>query len=114
MRYETEPFGIKVIVIERGLIRTNFSKNYKIGQRAADSSSLYLFMLQAMQKAFERYSGQESTSPEVAKVILKAVTSENPEMGYMVGNGAIQLMEAKKRMSDQEFEDFIEQQFSSE
>ena len=38
MRYETEPFGIKVIVIEPGLIRTNFSKNHKIGQKAADSS----------------------------------------------------------------------------
>jgi hypothetical protein len=71
-------------------------------------------MLQAMQKAFERYSGQESKSPEeVAKVILKAVISENPEMRYMVGNGAIQLMEAKKRMSDQEFEDFIKQHFFS-
>jgi hypothetical protein len=46
-------------------------------------------------------------------VILKAVTSENPEMKYMVGNDAIQLMEAEKRMSDQEFEDFIKQQFFS-
>jgi len=46
-------------------------------------------------------------------VILKAVTSDNPEMRYMVGNGAIQLMEAKKRMSDQEFEDFIKQHFFS-
>jgi NADP-dependent 3-hydroxy acid dehydrogenase YdfG len=50
MRYETEPFGIKLIVIEPGLIRTNFSKNHKIGQKAADSSSPYLSMLQAMQK----------------------------------------------------------------
>jgi NAD(P)-dependent dehydrogenase (short-subunit alcohol dehydrogenase family) len=61
MRYETEPFGIKLIVIEPGLIRTNFSKNHKIGQKAADSSSSYSYMLQAMQKAFKRYSGQEST-----------------------------------------------------
>ena len=38
MRYETEPFGIKLIVIEPGLIRTNFSKHHKIGQKAADSS----------------------------------------------------------------------------
>jgi hypothetical protein len=33
-------------------------------------------------------------------VILKAVTSDNPEMRYMVGNDdANQLMEEKKRMS---------------
>src|SRR5215216_5623701 len=100
MRFETEPLGIKVILIEPGVIRTNFAKNYKIGQKAADPSSPYLSILQAMQKAFERYLGQESTAPEeVAKVILKAVTSKNPEIRYIVGNDAIQLMEAKKRMS---------------
>jgi short-subunit dehydrogenase len=62
MRYETEPFGIKVILIEPGVIRTNFAKNYKIGQKAADPSSPYLSILQAMQKAFERYLGQESST----------------------------------------------------
>jgi short-subunit dehydrogenase len=36
MRYETVPFGIKVILIEPGVIRTNFSSNYRIGQKAAD------------------------------------------------------------------------------
>ena len=114
MRYETEPFGIKVILIEPGVIRTNFSSNYRIGQKAADPRSPYLSMLQAMQKAFERYSGQEITPPEeVAKVILKAVTSENPEIRYVVGNDAIQLMEAKKRMSDLEFEGLVKQQFFS-
>jgi NAD(P)-dependent dehydrogenase (short-subunit alcohol dehydrogenase family) len=114
MRYETEPFGIKVILIEPGVIRTNFSSNYRIGQKAADPSSPYLSILQAMQKAFQRYSGQETTPPEeVAKVILKAVTSDNPEIRYVVGNDAIQLMEAKKRMSDLEFEGLIKQQFFS-
>jgi short-subunit dehydrogenase len=58
MRYETEPFGIKVILIEPGLISTNFSRNYKIGQKAADPSSPYLSILQAMQKAFQRFSGR--------------------------------------------------------
>ena len=114
MRYETEPFGIKVILIEPRVIRTNFSSNYRIGQNAADPSSPYLFMFQAMQKAFERYSGQESTSPEeVAKVIFKAVTSKNPDIRYVVGNDAIQLIEAKKGMSDLEFEGLVKQQFFS-
>jgi NAD(P)-dependent dehydrogenase (short-subunit alcohol dehydrogenase family) len=114
MRYEIEPFGIKVILIEPGVIRTNFSSNYRIGQKAADPSSPYLSILQAMQKAFERYLGQEITPPEeVANMILKAVTSENPEIRYVVGNDAIQLIEAKKRMSDLEFEGLVKQQFFS-
>jgi NAD(P)-dependent dehydrogenase (short-subunit alcohol dehydrogenase family) len=112
MRYEIEPFGIKVVLIEPGVIRTNFIKNARVGQKAADPSSPYSWILHAVQKAFERYSGQEITPPEeVAKAILKAVTSENPDIRYVVGNDAIQLMEAKKRMSDLEFEGLIKQQF---
>jgi hypothetical protein len=62
-----------------------------------------------LRKGFSRISEQEGTTPpqEVAKVILKAITSENPNMRYMVGNDAIQLLEAKKRMADLEFEGFI-------
>ena len=44
-------------------------------------------------------------------MILKAVTSDNAEMRYMVGNDANQLMEAKKRMSGQEFEDSLNNSF---
>jgi NAD(P)-dependent dehydrogenase (short-subunit alcohol dehydrogenase family) len=115
MRYETEPFGIKVILIEPGAIMTNFSRNLKIGQKAADSSSPYSPMFQAMQKAaLQRYSGQEITPPEeVAKAILKAVTTENPEIRYVVGNDAIQLLEAKKGMSGLEFEALVKQLFLS-
>jgi NAD(P)-dependent dehydrogenase (short-subunit alcohol dehydrogenase family) len=114
MRYEIEPFGIKVILVEPGVIMTNFAKNYKIGQKAADPSSPYLSILQAMQKTFQRILNQETTPPEdVAKVILKAVTSDNPDIRYVVGNDAIQLVEAKKRMSDLEFEALVKQQFFS-
>jgi NAD(P)-dependent dehydrogenase (short-subunit alcohol dehydrogenase family) len=114
MRYETEPFGIKVALIEPGVINTSFIRNYRIGQKAADPSSPYTSGYGSIRKAFERYSGQETTHPEeVAKVILKAVTSDNPEIRYVVGNDAIQLMEAKKRVSDLEFEGLIKQQFFS-
>jgi hypothetical protein len=43
-------------------------------------------------------------------VILNAVTSDNPSMRYMVGNDAIQMMEARKGMSDLEFEGLDKQQ----
>src|ERR671919_1159566 len=33
MRYETEPFGIKVVLVEPGTIKSNFFRNAKVGQR---------------------------------------------------------------------------------
>ena len=55
-----------------------------------------------------------SSSPEeVAKVILQAIISENPQLRYTVGDDATTLLQAKRTMSDSEFGDLIKQQFLS-
>lgn len=48
----------------------------------------------------------------MAKVILQAVTSENPELRYTVGNDAATLIQARTNMSDKEFQKIIMQNFS--
>jgi hypothetical protein len=52
-----------------------------------------------------------SSSPpiEVAKVVLQAVTSQNPQLRYIVGTTIIQ---ARMKMSDREFGKMIMQSFS--
>jgi hypothetical protein len=56
---------------------------------------------------------ENASSPpeEVAKVILQAIISENPQLRYTVGNNATTLLQAKRTMSDAEFGDLIKQQF---
>jgi hypothetical protein len=49
---------------------------------------------------------------EVAKEILEAVTSDNPAFRYVVGKDATMSVEAKKNMSEVEFQDLIKKQFS--
>ncbi len=110
MAYEIEQFGIKVILIEPGVIKTNFDNNLKIGKRVntTDSNSPYVEMTQ---KRISRFKPRfESGSPpiEVANVILKAIISaENQsslsELRYLVGNDALKLMEIRNNMSDKEF-----------
>jgi NAD(P)-dependent dehydrogenase (short-subunit alcohol dehydrogenase family) len=111
MRFETEPFGIKIILIEPGAIATNILKNAKVGQKTAEPSSPYAPITQTWQKAWSHFFDQATQPVEVAKVILKAATSSNPDFRYMVGNDAIQLWETRKRMSDLEFEGLVKQQF---
>jgi hypothetical protein len=41
-------------------------------------------------------------SDVVAKVVLKAVTSENPNLRYLAGKDVEKLMEVKRGMSDEE------------
>jgi len=49
---------------------------------------------------------------EVEKVILDAVTSDNPQLKYVVGNDAARIMEARKNMSDREFGNLRKKQFN--
>jgi short-subunit dehydrogenase len=111
MRYETEPFGIKVILVEPLAVKSNFFRNLKVGQKRAESGSPYASMARTMNKAWDHVSDQATPPEEVAKVVLKAVTSEKPSMRYTVGSDAARMIEEKKRMSDLEFEGLIKQRF---
>jgi NAD(P)-dependent dehydrogenase (short-subunit alcohol dehydrogenase family) len=109
MAYVVEQFGIKIILIEPGVIKTNFDNNLKIGKRVTiDHNSSYAEMTQ---KRISRFKPRfESGSPpiEVAKVILKAITSKNlSELRYLVGNDAFKLMEIRNNISDKKFQKLV-------
>jgi NAD(P)-dependent dehydrogenase (short-subunit alcohol dehydrogenase family) len=116
MSYELQPFGIRVVVIEPGVIRTNIMNSSIIAKKAQDTKSPYFSFVQQVGRSFK--SAMENTSAssppeEVAKVVLQAVTSESPKLRYAVGNDASSIIQAKTTMSDTEFGNLIKQQFLS-
>jgi len=116
MSYELEPFGIGVVLIEPGFIRTNIMNSSIIAKKAQDPKSPYFPLTQQLERSFK--SAMENTSAssppeEVAKVILQAVTSHTPKLRYAVGNDAASIIQAKTTMSDTEFGGLIKQQFQS-
>ena len=50
-----------------------------------------------------------SSADVVTKVVLKAVTSENPSLRYLAGKDVETLITAKKNMSDEEFYNMMKQ-----
>lgn len=111
MRYETEPFGIRVILVEPGAIRSNFWSNLKIASDAAKPDSPYAPMISGLQEAAGKMV-QNSLPPEkVAEVIVAAATAEKPLPRYVVGDDAAGLISASKKMSDADFQDMIRKQF---
>lgn len=114
LQYEVEQFGIKIILIEPGAIKSNFFNNLKPASNAQKLDSQYA---QTMQKLNARFSSLVENAPpaiEVAKVILKAVISEDPELRYTVGEDAAAMIQAKRSMSDIEFGKLMKKQFLSE
>jgi NAD(P)-dependent dehydrogenase (short-subunit alcohol dehydrogenase family) len=107
MRHEAREFGINVITIVPGAVKTNIINNAKVATAATHPNSPYTQLMQTFSAKFTPFYENGVQAEEVAKVILKAVTSDNPDPKYVVGNDAVGLMKSKKNMSDREFEDLI-------
>jgi NAD(P)-dependent dehydrogenase (short-subunit alcohol dehydrogenase family) len=112
--FELEPFGIRVVIIEPGVIRTNILNSSSSAKKALDPKSPYFSLSQKLNDNFKSMMESELSSPpeEVAKVILQAVTSENPQLRYSVGDDAANLIYARKNMPDKEFRKMIMKNFS--
>ena len=107
--YEIQNFGIHVILIEPGVIRTNFLNSMKLGknvitlQNDSNINSPYTEMIQKRVSAFKPRFEKGSSPIEVAEVVLEAATSKDPKPRYLVGNDAMKMMEKRKDTADEEF-----------
>lgn len=107
MSYEIEPFGIRTVLIEPGVIKTNFFNSMSLARKSKDPDSPYLQMMQVMEKSVTKMLEKGTIPQYVAKTVLEAVTSKNPKLRYLVGKDVEQWMENKKKMSDEEFHDMM-------
>ena len=113
IQYELEPFGIKVILIEPGAVGSNFWKNLKMTTKIADPNiSVYRKLENNISEALKQMVQNTIPSSQVAKVILQAVISDNPEFRYVVGEDAAMIIEARRNMTDREFQNLIKKQFN--
>ena len=107
--YEIQNFGIHVILIEPGVIRTNFINSMKLGKNVitpqddSNINSPYTEMIQKRISAFKPRFEKGSSPIEVAEVVLEAATSQDPKSRYLVGNDAMKMMEKRKDTTDEEF-----------
>ena len=109
LSYEVEPFGIRVILIEPGMIKTNFSNASIMAKKSIDPNSSYAPLMKSMETGFNKLLENASSPQLVAQITLDAMTSDKPNLRYLAGKDVEQWVEAKKKMSDEEFHDMIKQ-----
>jgi NAD(P)-dependent dehydrogenase (short-subunit alcohol dehydrogenase family) len=101
MSYELEPFGIKVAIVEPGVIRTNFADGLVVAKKSKDPSSPYSQLMQKAANGFEKMMKNASSPDLVANVVLKAVRNEKPSLRYLAGNDVEEWL-GKRNMADEE------------
>lgn len=106
LRLELRPFGIDVVIIEPGGIKTEWGQIAASNLRAASGSGAYAKMATAQAKSLEkRYSGSSLSDPQVvADAILEAVTAGRPRTRYAVGYMAKPLIAARRVLPDRVFD----------
>src|SRR5438093_1156855 len=103
--YELKQFGIKIVLIEPGVINTNFA--FVTPKKVLDTNSSYSQLMNKLEENLFSTIANGTSPKEVAQVILRAITEASPEHRYLVGNDALELINARKNSTDEEFEKII-------
>jgi NAD(P)-dependent dehydrogenase (short-subunit alcohol dehydrogenase family) len=109
LRMEVKPFGINVVVIEPGGIRTEWPAIAADKVRAVSSTGPYAPQGNAVAQSLVSESTQRRSSPPelIAKTIAKAVTARRPKTRYAVGYGAKPIIFMHDVLPDRAFDALI-------
>ncbi|HYY86344.1 MAG TPA: SDR family oxidoreductase [Nitrososphaeraceae archaeon] len=104
--FELEEFGIRVIVIEPGVVKSDFFQNVRV--KGMDPNSPY-YRLMKMRVSFldKAMKNSVTSSYDVASIILDALNSKDPKFRYVVGNDATNSIRMRNSLSDRKFIEWI-------
>jgi len=95
-------FGIRVAIIEPGVIQTAIFEN-SAGATRYDKASPYRQIMRRNGKLFAAGFRNPGRAETVAEVIFDAVTTDRPRLRYPVGTDAEGLAAGRARISDEDW-----------
>jgi NAD(P)-dependent dehydrogenase (short-subunit alcohol dehydrogenase family) len=117
LRVEVAGFGVRVVVVEPGLIRTAFGETAAAGVPAGDGGGPYGSFDRAVAEATERVYTRGPLArlggpPEaVAATIERAITAERPRARYPVTPSARALITLRRLLPDRAWDGLVRSQF---
>ena len=106
LRMETAPFGINVVVIEPGGIRTEWSGIAADHLEETAEGSAYASQIKAVANSMRSESTNKRQSPPsvIADTVKKIVTARKPRTRYVVGFAAKPLVTLRRILPDRAFD----------
>jgi NAD(P)-dependent dehydrogenase (short-subunit alcohol dehydrogenase family) len=115
LRMEVAPFGIDVIIVEPGAIRTEWSGIAVDSLRQASGKTAYApYALQHAKMIDNSMKSSMASEPSVvANEIVKASKASSPKTRYAVGGGARMILFMRSILSDRLFDSLMRRAASS-
>ena len=107
LRFELKSFGVDVVVIEPGLIRTEFGNVAFEPMVERSAKSPYSDIVNRMTEGMDSYEGGSPPSV-IAGTVLKAVRAKRPKTRYAAGQYAKAALLLRKLVSDRMFDRVID------
>lgn len=109
LRYELSQFGVNTIIIEPGVIKSNFFKSMRFPKNPK-ADSPYKELTEKVVGGIKMMAEMGTHPKEVADTIVRVLKEKNPLPRYPVGNDAAMFLEAKKMKTDIEFENYLKKE----
>ena len=109
LRMELKPFGIDVVVVEPGGIKSEFLDIAASGLQATSGNGPYADRVKSMLASFTnpRMMSMQSPPQVIADVIARSATVKQPKTRYVAGFGARPLVTLRRLLSDRAFDSLI-------
>lgn len=100
LRYELMNYGIYTVIVEPGAVKSDKAL-IRLGNQSNNPSfeSIYKGLMHLIEHGLD--------AEDVAKTIVSIVKSGKPRLRYIVGEHAFVMLDAKRSMSEDEFEELV-------
>jgi NAD(P)-dependent dehydrogenase (short-subunit alcohol dehydrogenase family) len=108
MRVELRPFGVRVHVIEPGMVNTDFPSATRPTGAVSRGEGPYAPLLDELRGGFRSWRERMGVGPDaVAEAVVAAALDPATPFRVPVGPDAVEMGAARERMGDEEFHDWL-------
>ncbi len=107
IRMELKQFGIDVILIEPGAIKTEWSGIAQENMIKVSGHTAYGNLARKHANMLARFEGRGSDPSVISNTIVKAVNARKPKTRYCIGTGGPMMLNLRRLLSDRMFDNMM-------